>query len=141
MREEYNREDRHRQGVEGRRKKRKSGINWWLVTKIILYILILSFSIWGWNRIVDIGYAHAKNYVDTAIEHVRQENALNVQQLQERMDELSDEMRALRNAVESTDETLSGSATIQKDIEERLGALDDQLEDLERSIKILREAP
>ncbi len=50
-------------------------------------------------------------------------------------------MTSLRDAVENTDETLSGSTNIQQDIEKRLQDLDTQLEDLERSLKILREAP
>lgn len=141
MRENRIQDESRRSGYEGRKKKNQKHLNWLLIIKIALYVLILILSIWAWNRIVEKGYIHAKNYVDTAIEHVRQENALNVQQLQERMDLLSSEMKALRGAIENTDDTLSGSANIQKDIESRLESLDEQLVDLERSIKILREAP
>jgi len=135
------RDDLDRTNYERPKRERKSRINWWVVTKICLYIIILGVSVWGWNKIVNTGYGLAKNYVDTAIEQVRQENALNIQELTDQMDQLSNEMTSLRDAVENTDETLSGSTNIQQDIEKRLQDLDSQLEDLERSLKILREAP
>ncbi len=42
------------------KRERKSRINWWIVTKICLYIIILGVSVWGWNKIVNTGYGLAK---------------------------------------------------------------------------------
>ncbi len=82
-----------------------------------MYIIILGVSVWGWNKIVNTGYGLAKNYVDTAIEQVRQENALNIQQLTDQMDQLSNEMTSLRDAVETQMKPCLAQLIFNKNIE------------------------
>lgn len=127
-------EESEEQKVQGRRKKNKNKKIW-----INILIVILSISFWG--TAVYYGYHYAKDYIDTAIKNVQQENALNIQALTERIESLSQEIHHLRDSIENTDSTISNSTEVQERIDEKLEALDDQLKTLERSLQILKEAP
>ena len=94
-----------------------------------------------WGAIVYFGYTYAKDYIDTSIKQVQQENALNIQQLTEEVQTLKLEVRNLTDSIISTGLTLSNSTSIQDQIEQRLEVLDKSLQDLENSLRILQEAP
>jgi len=120
--------------TQAKRKKKKNKKIW-----INILIFILSVGLWG--AAVYYGYTYAKNYIDTAIKNVQQENAFNVQQLTDQINLLSQEIKNLRDSIEDTDSSLSYSAKVQKRIDNKLEALDEQLEELEKSLEILKEAP
>lgn len=117
-----------------RRKKEKR-------RKIWMNILIFILSVGFWGAAVYYGYTYAKDYIDTAIRNVQQENAMNIQQLTDEIQSLNQEIINLRHSIENTDSTLSNSTSVQERIDERLGELDNQLTQLERSLQILKEAP
>ncbi|SNS63223.1 hypothetical protein SAMN05446037_101527 [Anaerovirgula multivorans] len=117
-----------------RRKKEKR-------KKIWVNILIFLLSIGFWGAAVYYGYTYAKDYIDTSIRNVQQENAINIQQLTSEIQSLNQEIINLRLSIENTDSTLSNSTSVQERIDERLGELDDQLKQLEKSLGILKEAP
>lgn len=107
----------------------------------IMYVLILLLCGVAWWQITLKGYELAKAYMDQSVQAVRQENAVSVQELQERIDVLGEEMAQLRESLNSAGSSISNSATVQQRIDERLSNLDKQLKDLESSLKVLKEAP
>lgn len=127
--------DTNREVRESLRRKKAKRKKFW----ISLLLFLVSIGIW--TTVVYYGYNYAKDYVDTAIRNVQQENAMNIQQLTEEIQSLNQELINLRLSIENTDSTLSNSTSLQERIDERLGELDRQLEELERSLKILKEAP
>lgn len=106
-----------------------------------LYILITVLCGAVWWQITFRGYEMAKTYIDQSVQSVRQENAVNVQELQGRIDVLGQEMTQLRESLDNAGSSISNSTTVQQSIDARLGNLDKQLKDLESSLKILKEAP
>jgi predicted nuclease with TOPRIM domain len=109
--------------------------------KIFINIVIFILSAGVWCAAAYYGYTYAKDYIDTSIRNVQQENAVNIQQLTERMELLGHEITGLRERIEETDSTLSSSTSVQRRIDRQLGDLEDQLEELERALQILKEAP
>lgn len=83
----------------------------------------------------------AKAYLDQSVQTVRQDNALSAQELQDRIDILGQDMAQLRVSLDSAGSSISNSATVQERIDTRLANLDKQLQDLEKSLKVLKEAP
>lgn len=120
-------------GIARRKKQRRK--------KIIINILVFILSLGFWGAAVYYGYTYAKDYVDTAINNVQQENAMNIQELTGEIQLLNQEIKNLRLSIEATDSTLSSSSSLQERIDERLGELDYQLNQLEKSLEILKEAP
>ena len=116
------------------RKERKNSNNQKTIILSLLGIIL-------WGAIVYFGYTYAKEYIDTSIKQVQQENALNVQQLTEEVQTLKLEVRNLTDSIISTGLTLSNSTSIQDQIDQRLEVLDKSLKELENSLKILQEAP
>lgn len=123
------------------KKKRKS-------KKILINIFLTITCIGLWSGIVYYGYVYAKDYIDTSINSVMQNNALEVKQLSEEVkivssdiNRLQKEIRDLKREVRDADSTLSDSNNIQENIEERLKYLDDKLIKLQESLRILEEAP
>lgn len=112
-----------------------------MIVRALLYILIAVLCGLAWWQITLRGYEMAKGYIDQSVQEVRQENAVNVQELQGRIDVLGQEMTQLRESLDSAGSSISNSATVQQRIDERLGNLDKQLKELEKSLKILKEAP
>jgi len=104
-------------------------------TAAVLILLAL------WGGIVYFGYTTAKSYLDTALQNIQQENAVNLQELTQSIDRISREVSNLRESIESTDSALAGSTKVQNRIDEKLEDLDAQLQELERSLQILKEAP
>lgn len=124
----------HRKHTASEKRKR-------LLKRGMIYTLILLLCGIAWWQITLKGYTLAKNYIDQSVQSVRQENALSVQQLQERIDTLGQEMDQLRTSLDSAGGSISNSATVQERIDQKLENLDQQLQDLEKSLKILKEAP
>ena len=116
-----------------RKDKNKSNTSKTIINSLVGIIL--------WGAIVYFGYTYAKDYIDTSIKQVQQENALNIQQLTEEVQTLKLEVRNLTDSIISTGLTLSNSTSIQDQIEQRLEVLDKSLQDLENSLRILQEAP
>ncbi|SES85211.1 Clathrin-binding domain of Huntingtin-interacting protein 1 [Natronincola peptidivorans] len=109
--------------------------------KIFINILLFILSVGFWGAAVYYGYTYAKDYIDTSIHNVQQENAVSLHQLTEQIQQLNQEIAILRQSIEATDSTLSSSTSVQERIDSRLEELDHQLGVLERSLQILKEAP
>jgi len=109
--------------------------------KIWINVLIFCISAGIWSTVVYYGYTYSKNYIDVSIKNVQQENALNIQELSEKIELLSSEIRNLKNSIDNTDDTIADSTIVQEKIDNKLKALDNQLETLEKSLQILQEAP
>lgn len=124
-----------------KRKKKKGN-------KILLNIFLFIISIGLWSGIVYYGYIYAKDYIDTSINNVMQNNIMVVEQLKEEVKIVNSDIRRLRKEIKDlkeevrdADSTLSDANHIQEDIEERLKYLDDKLIKLKESLRILEEAP
>ncbi len=118
------------------------------IKKVVLNIFLTIICLGLWSGIVYYGYVYAKDYIDTSINNVMQNNALEVKQLGEEVkivssdiNRLQEEIRDLKREVRYADSTLSDSNNIQENIEERLKYLDDKLIKLQESLRILEEAP
>ncbi len=116
------------------RRKRKDKSIWKNVVIFTMCVIL-------WSTIVYYGYTYAKSYVDTSIRNVQQENAINIQELGEHIDQVKQEISSLRENIKNTDSTISSSTVVQERIDEKLENLDLQLKNLEKSLKILKEAP
>lgn len=106
--------------------------------KVVIYILLF-FLIWG--GLVYGGFYFTKQYFDRTINNLQQTNALNMQEVNEKLAGLNNELYALQQAISNTDETLLSSGDIQEELTEKIKILDEQLKALEKSLKILKEAP
>ncbi|MGI6451763.1 MAG: hypothetical protein ACOX3R_16335 [Desulfitobacteriia bacterium] len=104
-------------------------------------ILIFSILIVLWLGIVYSAYIYAKNYLDTAIANIRQDNAMNITEIREEIAILSAEIKNLRASIEDTGVVISGTTDVQSRIDQKLVNLENQLQELERSLQILKEAP
>lgn len=120
--------------MDARRKKQRT-------RKILINIALFIASAGVWCAAVYYGYTYAKDYIDTSIRNVQQQNAMNIQQLTERMEALGQEIAGLRESIEEADSTISDSTSVQRRIDRKLEDLEDQLEELERALEILKEAP
>ncbi|TCO74931.1 hypothetical protein [Marinisporobacter balticus] len=125
------------EGQVKERSKKKNKKN----NKIWIKLLIFLVSVGVWSGAVYYGYTYAKNYIDGSIKNVQQQNALNIQNLSEEIELLSQEIKNLKNRIENTGDTISDSTVVQEKIDKKLLDLDGQLKTLEKSLKILREAP
>lgn len=117
-----------------KREKRKS-------RKVWINIIVFLVSAGVWLAAAYYGYTYAKEYVDTAIRNVQQENALNLQELSDRIEIMTQEISNLKESIEDADSTISSSRSVQRDIDRKLEELDERLQDLQRSLNILKEAP
>ena len=104
-------------------------------------IIIFSLLIALWIGIVYSAYIYAKNYVDTAIANIRQDNAMNITEIREDITILSTEIKDMRTSIEDTGVVISGTSDVQSRIDEKLVNLENQLQELEKSLEILKEAP
>ena len=120
--------------MDARRKKQRT-------RKILINIVLFIASAGVWCAAVYYGYTYAKDYIDTSIRNVQQQNAMNIQQLTERMEALGQEIAGLRERIEEADSTISSSTSVQRRIDDKLEDLEDQLDQLERALEILKEAP
>ncbi|MDF2545761.1 MAG: hypothetical protein K0R93_659 [Anaerosolibacter sp.] len=116
-------------------RRKKNGKSIWKT------LIIFTMCITLWSTIVYYGYTYAKGYIDTSIRNIQQENAINIKELGERIEQVSQEIASLRENIANTDSTISNSTVVQERIDEKLENLDLQLQDLEKSLRILKEAP
>ena len=94
-----------------------------------------------WGGLVFGGFYLAKQYIDKAVQRVQQTNAMSVQAINERLDALNSDMRGLKEVLSTADETLASTGSLQRQLTEKIAALEHQMQDLETSLKILKEAP
>lgn len=121
------------------RKRRKKNKNALGKRKLKIFLVVLSICIWG--GVVYYGYTAAKSYIDTSINNVQQQNAMNLSEINEQVVQLKNEISELRISIEDTDSSISSTGTLQENIDKQLSALDTRLKELEKSLKILQEAP
>ncbi len=106
---------------------------------INVVVFFICVSIWG--GVVYYGYTNAKAYIDTSIQNVQQQNAMNLSDINEQILLLNNEILELRTSIDNTGSSLSDTGSLQKSIDRQLDALEDRLRELEKSLKILQEAP
>ncbi len=109
--------------------------------KLKTNILIFAVLVGLWIGIVYYAYIYAKNYLDTSIDNIRQENAINIKDIKEDITILSSETRNLRASMEDAGMVISNTSDVQSRIDEKLLNLENQLKQLEKSLEILQEAP
>ena len=125
--------------VENRRRSSKSKrkrINK-VVTNILIFIIVIGF----WCVVINYGYTYAKDYIDTSINNVRQENVMNIEELNDQIKLLSNSIKELNNSIDDTDTTISSTTDVQKRIDNKLEELDAKLKELEKSLSVLKEIP
>lgn len=105
--------------------------------KVVLFLLSLAV----WCGMVYGGFYYSKQYLDQSILKIQQTNAMNIQELNDRLINLAAEMQDLKKLLSNTDQTLSSSGSLQRDLNAKINMLDQQLQNLEKSLKILKEAP
>lgn len=103
-------------------------------TSIVLVALV-------WLALVGGGGYLAKYYIDSSIQKVQQSNVVSMEELNERVTTLAQAVKELNNVLNNTDETLSSSGDIQKELNAKIEVLDQQLQVLEKSLATLKEAP
>ena len=82
-----------------------------------------------------------KDYIDTTMSNIQQTNAMHVQNLDSRLNTLSEEMKQIKELLQNTDQTLNNSGSTQKALNDKIENLDKQLKALEKSLNVLKEAP
>ncbi|WBW96543.1 hypothetical protein [Oceanirhabdus sp. W0125-5] len=123
--------------VENRKVSSKSKRVSKVLTNILIFIIVLGF----WSVVISYGYTYAKNYIDTSINNVRHENAMNIEELKDQVKLLSDSIKVLNDTIDNTDTTISSTTDVQKRIDDKLEKLDAKLKELEKSLSILKGAP
>lgn len=113
---------------QGRSKSKKDGAG-------LLVIVLL------WGGLVFGGFYITKQYIDKAVQNVQQTNAMSVQTINESLEALSSDMKGLKEVLSSADQTISTSGSLQQELTEKIRMLEQQMEDLEASLKVLKEAP
>jgi len=109
--------------------------------KIIFNISIGLVMVGLWFGMVYFGYIYAKAYLDTAINNIQQENAMNMKEIKEEISILSSETRNLRASMEDAGLVISNTSDVQSRIDEKLLELETHLQQLEKSLATLQEAP
>ncbi|OPZ71901.1 MAG: hypothetical protein BWY80_01233 [Firmicutes bacterium ADurb.Bin456] len=113
----------------GREKQSRFRPGYWLLAFILWAVMVFG------------GFYLAKQYFDQTIMAVQQTNAVNIQTLEARLDNLGANVKEIKESLEVAGITLSSSGLTQKELNKKIEELDSQLKDLEKSLKILREAP
>ncbi|MGI5879840.1 MAG: hypothetical protein ACOX6L_04485 [Syntrophomonadaceae bacterium] len=109
--------------------------------KIIFNISIGLVLVGLWFGMVYFGYIYANAYLDTAINNIQQENAMNMKEIKEEISILSSETRNLRASMEDAGLVISNTSDVQSRIDEKLLELETHLQQLEKSLATLQEAP
>lgn len=94
-----------------------------------------------WCGLVYGGFYYSKQYLDQAVQKVQQTNAMNVQQINERLSALSADLKGLESIIGETGQTISSAGNIQQELKERIELLDEQIKELKHSLNVLKEAP
>lgn len=116
-------------------RRRKTRPGKWL--GIFYCFLFLVF----WGSLIFGGFYITKDYLDKSISNIQQTNAMNIQELKDRLDSLTNEMLELKQVLSSTDQNISSAGSIQIQLNKKIDLLDQQLKSLEKSLNILKEAP
>ncbi len=106
-------------------------------SKTVIYVVIILV----WLGFIAYGAMKAKDYIDVSIKNVEQANAISLKAINEQVLDLKAEIVALRESIEATDSSLSSTGRLQESIDVQLSALNNRLQELEASLKILKEAP
>jgi uncharacterized protein HemX len=122
----------HYEGM-GPERRKKPGSRVYLPSILLIVVL--------WGGIACGSFYFAKQYIDRSINRVQQTNAINVKALEDRLDTLSTGINDIEQALTNAGLTLSSSDTTQKELNRKIERLDQQLQELEKSLKILKEAP
>ncbi|WP_430884260.1 hypothetical protein [Fusibacter sp. JL216-2] len=130
--------------------------------KALTYILTSLLIICGWFSMVYIGYQHAKDTLDASVQDIKLEHALQIQELNTKIQEVNRENAVLRNDVialnneikrfndglqgmlvrlEIIDTNIVDSEEVQLEISAYLDALDKRLSALQKSLETLEVAP
>ncbi len=126
--------------VRRRRTKKKSVWKTVLTTFILVAVwsgLVYS-GYWYMETRIAENFTKTKNMIEQAVKSVQETNALNVQELEEKVIQLVGEMEEIKDALEDTDDTLSQSNSSREELNARIEELDNQLEELEKSLEILK---
>lgn len=104
-------------------------------------VLLAMVAFFVWAGLVGGGFYIGKQYLDESLRTIQQTNAMNIQELNERLDSMATQMQDLQGILSTTDQTLSSSGNIQRDLNAKIELLDSQLQSLMQSLNILKEAP
>lgn len=100
---------------------------------------ILSLALWG--GLIYGAYYYSTSYFESAIRNVQETNAMHMQAMEERLDNIQLELTVVREALADTDQTLARTDTTREELSQRIEELDHQLEQLQASLNILRMSP
>lgn len=109
--------------------------------KLKINVSIFLVFVGLWVGLVYCGYIYTKDYLDTAMNDIRQENAMSIKEIKEDITILSSEIRNLRGNMENAGMVISNTSDVQSRIDEKLLNLENHLQQLEKSLEILQEAP
>lgn len=113
-----------------RHTNRKKSIN----SKTVVVVLLWCVLVFG-------GFYIGKVYLDKALHDIQQTNAMNIKNLDERIGTLTSEVQELKAILSNTDQVISNSGVLQADLNFKIQMLDQQLQDLQKSLQTLKEAP
>ncbi|HAG11782.1 MAG TPA: hypothetical protein DCK76_10505 [Desulfotomaculum sp.] len=116
---------------EERDVKKKVGFN---QLRVILALVFL------WACLLVGGFWYARQYIDQKVLEIQETNALNVQDLEEKMQSLSAEMKIIKESLTQTDKTLSSTGTASEEVKKHIEEMDKQLKELEKSLNVLQES-
>lgn len=102
-------------------------------TKIALLFL--------WCSLTFSGFYIGKAYLDKTFHDIQQTNAMNIRNIEERVETLTSEVQELKSILGNTDQVISNSGNLQADLNAKIQILDQQMQDLQKSLQILKEAP
>lgn len=94
-----------------------------------------------WMGLIYSAYYYSTSYFENAIRNVQETNAMHVQTLEDRLDNIQSELAVVQEALADTDQTLARTDTTREELSQRIEKLDRQLEQLQESLNILRKSP
>lgn len=101
--------------------------------RVILALVLL------WASLFAGGFWYARQYIEQIVLEIQETNALTVQDLEEKIQSLSSEMKIIKETLTRTDKTLSSTGTASEEVKKRIEEMDIQLKELEKSLSILQE--
>ena len=103
-----------------------------------LWVILALVLLWAGLFVGSFWYA--RQYIDQMALKIQETNALNVQDLEEKIQSLSSEMKIINESLAQTDKTLSSTGTASEEVKKRIEEMDKQLKELEKSLSILQES-
>lgn len=126
-------DDQLKQNINNNSREKRSKPRTQGVETLVLVLL--------WGGLVFGGFYLTKQYMDKALQNVQQTNAMSVQAINESLEALSSDMEGLKEVLISADKTISTTGSLQQNLTEKIRMLEEQMQDLEASLKVLKEAP